>query len=158
MDIHNLKSSDVLTLDQALEAAVLGYNVRAVDMQPGAFINYNFAGFRINFEGGSSSGWSRRSHDETVAWHVIDDPEPVKVDIPGVTTKDQAERIAKWGQGFATPKVDDMLVLDPATGKWVAAGSVPPGTYDMKLKPAPPNVGKWGNGQPPKKDSWGRPI
>lgn len=151
MDIHNLKSSDVLTLDQALEAAVLGYNVRAVDMQPGAFINYNFAGFRINFEGGSSSGWSRRSHDETVAWHVIDDPEPVKVDMPGVTTKDQAERIAKWGQGRlpAAPPVADVLVMGDG-GKW---GSVTP-----KPAPAPANVGKWGNGQPPKKDSWGRPI
>ncbi|QJD54482.1 hypothetical protein P9A30_gp40 [Sphingomonas phage Lucius] len=165
MDIHNLKSSDVLTLDQALEATVLGYRVRADDMQPGAYIDYQFAGFRINFPGGSSSGWSSRPHDETVEWHVIDDPEPVKVEMTFVTSKEQATRLAqhdrnKWGQPILTPKVSDMLVLDPATGKWVEAGSVPPGTYDMKLKPdpAPANVGKWGKAVVPKKDSWGRPI
>lgn len=137
MDIHNLTSKDTLTLDEALSATVLGYRVRADDMQPGAYIDYQFAGFRINFEGGSSSGWSRRPHDETVAWRVIDD-------APVPTINDRQ----KWGRALRQPPQGDVLVMDHA-GKL----GLPP-----KPDPAPANVGKWGKAVVPKKDSWGRPL
>lgn len=148
MDIHNLKASDVLTLAQALEAAVLGYRVRAVDMQDGSFINYNFAGFRINFEGGSSSGWSRRPHDETVAWHVIDEPEPSK---PEAKPKDA------WGRPndpAYVAAVDKLIGAAPPVDDVIIIGTVP-----AAPKPAPaPSVGKWGKALPtPDASKWGNP-
>lgn len=144
----DFKPSDVLTLKQALEAAILGYNVRAVDMAEGTYVRYDFAGFRIHHAGGSSSGWSSRPHDETVAWHVIDD-EPKAV-IPAFVAP-QPQRIqADWGKQPAKtlyastkgggkafrPTIDDD-VPPPAADKWGR----------------PPNVGN-----APKRDSWGRLI
>lgn len=144
IDIHNLTSKDTLTLDEALSATVLGYRVRADDMQPGAYIDYQFAGFRINFEGGSSSGWSRRPHDETVAWRVIDD-------APVPTINDRQ----KWGRALRQPPQGDVLVMDHGKG-WVIAAKREDSPTEPK--PAPANVGKWGKAVVPKKDSWGRPL
>lgn len=157
---HEYTSADMVSLDDALSLAVLGYSVRAVDMQDGSFIDYQFSGFRINFPGGSSSGWRARDHDKDVDWHVIDDKhvdayKRAVMDMNSVTTKDQAQAKAKWGQGIApkpapaAPPVADVLVMGDG-GKWGSATPTP--------APAPPSVGKWGNGQPPKKDSWGRPT
>lgn len=167
MDIHNLKSSDVLTLDQALEAAVLGYNVRAVDMQPGSFINYNFAGFRINFDSGSSSGWRQRDHDATVEWRVIDDvhvetykravaesfDEPVGMDLPGIVSKSQA-----WGRALRTvpPAPPAGLVIDAGATVWGLDRKAAPVAPAAPAE-APPSVGKWGKAVAvPVKDKWGR--
>lgn len=139
-------SADVLTLDDALSLTVLGYRVRADDMQDGAYIDYNFSGFRINFPGGSSSGWSKRAHDETVDWRVIDEPV--------VAPKPEAP---KWGRAIPNsvevrhvdPPVADVLVMGDG-GKWGSAAPTP--------APAPASVGKWGKAVVPKKDSWGRPL
>lgn len=163
-------SSDVLTLDDALSLAVLGYKVRASDMQDGAFIDYNFAGWRIHFPGGASSGWSQRAHDATVDWHVIDDvhvdaykrviaerdaeeTKVVKVDAPGVVSQSQA-----WGRALRT------VPPAPPAGLVVGAGATVWG-LDRKAAPvapaapaeAPPSVGKWGKAVAvPTKDKWGR--
>lgn len=152
--------ADVLTVDDALSLAVMGYKVRASDMQEGAFIDYNFAGWRIHFPGGASSGWSQRSHDATVDWHVIEDEhvnayKRVIMERDGIVERDQAEAKAKWGQGFApkpapaAPPVGDVLVMGDG-GKWGSATPTAPA--------APDNVGKWGKAVVPKKDSWGRPL
>lgn len=152
-------SADMVSLDDALSLAVLGYSVRAVDMQDGSFIDYQFSGFRINFPGGSSSGWRARDHDKDVDWHVIDDEhvdayKRAVMEMNGVVSKDQAEAKAKWGKALppatpAAPPVADVLVMGDG-GKWGSA--TPP-------SPPPANVGsKWGNAAVPKKDSWGRPL
>lgn len=163
-------SADMVSLDDALSLAVLGYSVRAVDMQEGSFIDYQFSGFRINFPGGSSSGWSKRPHDETVDWHVIDDehvdaykravmdmndePKVVKVDAPGVVAKSQA-----WGRALrpVPPAPPAGLVIDAGAKVWgldrKAAPVAPP-----PAPAAPDNVGKWGKAVAvPAKDKWGRP-
>lgn len=64
-----------MNLQQAWEAAVGGENVRQVDLQPGAYIDYNFAGLRINFPNGSSSGYRTKPEDETVEWEIYKKPE-----------------------------------------------------------------------------------
>ena len=167
-------SADVLNVDDALSLAVIGYRVRAKDMQPGAYIDYQFAGWRIHFPGGSSSGWSRRSHDETVEWHVVDEPEPAKPEP------------SKWGKAIPNsvkvshvePPVGDVLVMGDG-GQWGSANpaealrtvavdvaakagvGVDHAAFDRAAeelaKPVPaPNVGKWGKALPPSKDKWGR--
>jgi hypothetical protein len=57
-----------MTLDEALSEAVCGARVRATNMQEGSYIDYNFNGWRINFEGGSSSGWTPRDIDRESEW------------------------------------------------------------------------------------------
>lgn len=74
-----------MNLAEAWEAAVGGENVRQVDLQPGAFIDYNFSGLRINFPNGSSSGYRTKPEDETAEWEIVkkvegwgEYPKPVK--------------------------------------------------------------------------------
>lgn len=167
MDIHNLKASEVLTLDEALEAAILGYNVRAVDMGEGTFVRYDFAGFRIHHAGGSSSGWSQRPHDATVAWHVIEDercncagvvewntvcpvhdePAPVKKDAWG---KPSGLDMQKFGRALRAVPPAPVVVKDWALDPHKEALAVPPPT-------APANVGKWGK-PPSLPGKWGKPT
>lgn len=142
-------SADTLTVDDALSLAVMGYRVRAKDMQPGAYIDYQFAGWRINFPGGSSSGWSRRSHDETVEWHVVDEPEPAKPE-PSKWGKGIALDIQQQGRALREPPVGDVLIIDHA-GKW----GLPPKPVEPKPATAD-SVGKWGKAVAPAKDKWGR--
>lgn len=59
-----------MTFDEALEQAVLGERVRAVNMMPGAYVNYNFDGWRINTPGGSSSGYTFRDIDKESEWEI----------------------------------------------------------------------------------------
>lgn len=140
------KPGDVFTCDEALSLAVCGYRVRAKDMQEGAFVDYNFAGWRINFPGGSSSGWHARDIDYAAEWEVVEDakPEPEPV-------------VPKWGftPGKGKPTVDIGVTAawtKDDRGKWQGQG----GTVDP-AQPAPPaSVGKWGSPQPAK-DKWGRP-
>lgn len=155
-DFVEPKPGETFDLDRALSLAVCGYRVRAANMQPGAYVDYQFAGWRINFPGGSSSGWTPRDIDREAEWVEV------PIEMPGVVSREQAEAKGKWGQPFkpTTPNVSDMLVLDPTTGAWVEAGTVPPGTYQAKVKddwgkPKPPaNVGN----AAPARDSWGRPL
>lgn len=63
-----------MTLDEALEAAVLGEKVRAVDMQAGTYIDYHFNGWRINTATGSSSFYNIKEHDKTVDWEIFVPP------------------------------------------------------------------------------------
>lgn len=123
---------EVFDLDRALSLAVCGYRVRATNMQPGAYIDYQFSGWRINFEGGSSSGWTPRDIDKAAEWVEVPieapKPEPVKsawanftppaappirevIELPGTVTRDQAE--AKAAPVWAPKKA-----LDPNKGGW----------------------------------------
>lgn len=140
-----------MTLDEALSEAVCGARVRATNMQPGSYIDYNFNGWRINFEGGSSSGWTPRDIDREAEWVEvpIEAPKPAPavkggwgsfkpatantpeyiaavdkligakpaappisdvIELPGVVTRDQAER--KAAPVWAPKK------LDPNKGGW----------------------------------------
>ncbi len=127
-----------------------GFRVTCERFGPGTFVDYQFNGLRINHAGGSSSGFTPREEDMACEWSLVPD------DPPHVAPKAEA---SKWGKP-TLPNVSDMLVLDPTTGAWVEAGTVPPGTYQVKVKdnwgkPAPPaNVGN----DAPKRDSWGRPL
>lgn len=153
-------SADVLTVDDALSLAVMGYKVRASDMQEGAFIDYNFNGWRIHFPGGASSGWSQRPHDATVDWHVIDDEhvdaykrviaerdaeeakvvKVVKVDAPGVVSQSQA-----WGRALRTmpPAPPAGLVIGEGATVWGLDRKAAPVAPPAPAEPAP-SVGKWG--------------
>lgn len=69
-----------MTLDEALSKAVDGFKVRHNGMTNGAYIYYNFKGFRIQFAdiqgrigGGSSSLWAGPVDDDKEAdWYVLD--------------------------------------------------------------------------------------
>lgn len=100
--------ADVLTCDDALSLAVLGYKVRAVDMGEGTFVDYNFAGWRINHASGASSGWSARSIDYAADWHVLPDEhydayKRVIMERDGIVERDKAEANAKWGKPTQSP-------------------------------------------------------
>jgi hypothetical protein len=60
-----------MTLDEALEAAMLGDRVRASNMQPGSYVDYNFNGWRRNFAGGSSSAFTFTDHDREAEWCIV---------------------------------------------------------------------------------------
>lgn len=110
-----------------------GFKVRCERLQAGAYVDYQFNGLRINFPSGSSSGYTPREEDMAVEWSLV----PDEIELPGVTSKEQAARLAKHD--------NDVLVLDG--GKW----------GKPKANPAPANVGKWGK-PAPVKDAWGRPA
>lgn len=128
---------EVFDLDRALSLAVCGYRVRATNMQPGAYVDYQFNGWRVNFPGGSSSGWTPRDIDKAAEWVEVPieapKPEPVVkggwgsvpgvkppepkappiadvIELPGVVSREQAER--KAAPVWAPKK------LDPNKGGW----------------------------------------
>lgn len=68
-----------MTFDEALSEAVDGARVRATNMQPGVFIDYNFAGWRINFPGGSGSGYTFKDIDKVSEWELWQEPEKPKL-------------------------------------------------------------------------------
>jgi hypothetical protein len=101
-----------MTFDEAYSEAIQGAWVRAVDMQPGSYISYNFNGLRINFEGGSSSGWTPRDRDRKAEWEICGPPEVPKPSgglvRPGLWAKPET---AKWG---TTPTRNP----EPQRDKW----------------------------------------
>lgn len=175
-DSKEYTSKDVLTCDDALSLAVLGYKVRAVDMQDGCYVDYNFAGWRINFEGGSSSGWSARKHDYDCAWHVVDDePAPLPV-IEVRPTQSVALNQQKWGRiprGLNVPEGAKVVVMDYAgvvtkqQAEAVARRDLPAphvGKWGKPVECAPftgPEADAWHKTLPPvvpTKDKWGKPT
>lgn len=82
-----------------------GYRVTCDRFGPGTFVDYQFAGLRINHAGGSSSGFTPRDEDIAAEWSLVpDEPKPTPA---------------------APPKpVDDVLVLDG--GKWGKPAPAPP--------------------------------
>lgn len=74
---------EVFDLDRALSLAVTGYRVRATNMQPGAYVDYQFNGWRINFPGGSSSGWTPRDIDREAEWVEV----PIEAPKPAPAVK-----------------------------------------------------------------------
>lgn len=105
------KPGDRFTLDEALSLAVCGYRVRATNMQEGAYIDYQFAGWRINFEGGSSSGWTPRDLDRASEWQVVEDepkpepqPESAKWGFTPGAGKPATPEPSKWGEPVVKDK------------------------------------------------------
>ncbi|QJD54425.1 hypothetical protein P9A28_gp39 [Sphingomonas phage Eidolon] len=174
--------NDVLTCDDALSLAVIGYKVRAVDMAEGTFVDYNFAGWRINHAAGASSGWSARSIDYAAEWHVLPD-EHYDAYKRVIAERDKAEANTKWGRPTVAPDIQKLgRALRPVPAFEVPVGAV---VRDWGLKPAAvvaspppaPHVGKWGKPVEcapftgpdadayhktlppvvPTKDKWGRP-
>jgi hypothetical protein len=86
-----------MTLDEALSAAVVGERVRHTGMQPGSYIDYQFNGWRINFAGGSSSGWRQRDIDEAADWQIVEEPEAIPLDNWGRPIDDTAKALPQWG-------------------------------------------------------------
>lgn len=68
-----------MTFDEALSEAIDGARVRATNMQPGVFIDYQFSGWRINFPSGSSSGYSFKDIDKVSEWELWQEPEAPKL-------------------------------------------------------------------------------
>lgn len=96
-----------MNMHDALSEAILGERVRSDRMQPGSYIDYHFNGWRINFPGGSSSGWTWREADEQAEWSIIEDEAEPKRDA--------------WGRPLVDKPVDPQPVLvQNAEGKWGA--------------------------------------
>lgn len=97
-----------LTYDEAYEAAVCGYRVRCDRLQEGAYVDYQFNGLRINFAGGSSSGFTARDEDIGSPWSIVPLASEVKRDSWGRPVdpsnkfagqlKSPAELTSKWGK------------------------------------------------------------
>ena len=90
---------DGLTIDEALEAAVLGYHVTSPSIQEGAYVHYEFNGWRIQFvhDGrlGSSSGWTPEPHNQIAEWSIVPDKSEVARDKWG---KPVAAKRDSWGR------------------------------------------------------------
>jgi hypothetical protein len=67
---------DGLTIDEALEASVLGYRVTCDLLQAGSYIHYVFNGWRHEFSHagqiGSSSAWKPGDPYSAVVWRIFD--------------------------------------------------------------------------------------
>lgn len=92
-----------LTLDEALEAAVLGYHVTSPSIAPNAYIHYEFQGWRIQFvhdgREGSSSGWTFGREDQIVEWSIVPDrEEPTKRDAWGKPVQQWPIARDSWGK------------------------------------------------------------
>lgn len=172
-----------MNFNEARSLAISGHRVRAIDMQPGAFVYYDFAGLRIDV-GGNSSGWSPKPHDEEVEWEDIPYVEVDPMDIPnyramfpkpgsalyehqsawrgnrGVVIVDGTNEPPLKLKDFGL-KVGDVIEWTPGLGKAVAAvqevvkQAEGLSKWGARPDPAPANVGKWGA---PKRDAWGRKI
>lgn len=106
---------------------VEGFRVTCPRFGPGTFVDYQFNGLRINHAGGSSSGFSPTDEDKVVEWSLVAD----EIELPNVTTKEQAARQAKadvWGK----PKGDA-----PAP---IVGSTAPRDAWGRPLQPP----GKWG--------------
>jgi hypothetical protein len=71
-----------LTIDEALEASVLGYRVTCDLLQAGSYIHYVFNGWRHEFSHagqiGSSSAWTADETHSNVRWRIFDLKKPTK--------------------------------------------------------------------------------
>lgn len=122
-----------MNFDEALEAAIVGEKVRAVDMQPGAYVDYPtpFNGWRINFPSGSSSGYTFKDHDKGVDWEIYEPPvvawpslpdikprEPFKIE-PGQGRRGRRRQTVEFtGEAIAWGKPE----VKPALNPWADAG------------------------------------
>lgn len=153
-----------MTLDEALSEAVCGARVRCDLMQPGSWVDYNFAGWRREWPSGTGCDFRASDEEAKAEWyevvpcrdcgkHVQPQPDsmegrcgckpptwgtPVKtveVAATGVVSFEQAQRIGAAMKADAWGR--------PNKPEYVAA------VDDLV-------AGKWG---PPKaKDKWGKPI
>lgn len=147
-----------MTFDEAYSEAILGAWVRAVDMQPGSYISYNFSGLRINFEGGSSSGWTPRDRDREVEWEICGPPEAPKCNCAGVVEWNTVCPIHDKPE----PQISGFV---PGSGKRPGEREWGDVMGDMEKVEggwrAKPETSKWGTAPTrnpePQRDKWGRP-
>jgi hypothetical protein len=126
-----------MTYDEAYSEAVQGAWVRPIDLQPGAWISYGFDGLRINFPGGSSSGWTAREHDRACEWETCGPPEAPR----------PAPAPSKWGPGNPTPKTwgDVFADMERVEGGWRDKGSKPDALAGFSTPVVKnPATDKWG--------------
>lgn len=82
-----------LTLDEALEAAVLGYRVTSDRLAAGSFLTYNFNGWRHEFKCGSSYSYTPLpEHFNDRTWRIVLLPSEVVLDAWGKPKRNA------WGQ------------------------------------------------------------
>jgi hypothetical protein len=132
-----------LTIDEGLEAAVLGYKVRYDGMPEGAYIHYDFNSWRIQFADirgrigeGSSSQWGITDHAKRAAWTIFD-PQPQPVNAWGLP-------VPPMPTGFIAHDDPD------ADAKLEAAMN-----EQVEVKPTRDRA-QWKDATP--RDSWGRPL
>lgn len=117
---------------EARSLAIAGHRVRAIDMQPEAFVYYDFAGLRINING-NSSAWSPKPHDEEVEWVDVPYVEVDPMDIPQYAQMVGRAMRGAGGktvltEGFIEP-VGEVMIINP--NPWnKAAPDMPPGIYE----------------------------
>jgi hypothetical protein len=87
-----------LTIDEALEAAVLGYRVRHDGMQAGSYIHYEFNGWRHEFshdgKAGSSYAWTIDDEAKRASWNIFE-LKPPQLDSWGRPVQSAPD---KWGR------------------------------------------------------------
>jgi hypothetical protein len=96
-----------LTLNEALEAATIGYRVRCDLLTEDAFVYYAFDRYRIQFAdirgrigNGSNSAWDWTPAHKSAEWSIFD-PQPKPVDKWGVAVfeSNRGDRTPKgWGE------------------------------------------------------------
>jgi hypothetical protein len=83
-----------MTLDEALSKTIIGYKARHFGMASGAFIHYDFDGFKIN---GKPFYWNEE--DKAADWYIID----------AIAPKD-----TNWDVGAAIDIVEDDVIFCPS--------------------------------------------
>lgn len=144
-----------MTLDEALTEAVCGARVRATNMQEGSYIDYNFNGWRINFAGGSSSGWTPRELDYASEWVEvpIEAPKPEPAPLKGgwgslkPATSNTPEYIAAVdkliGAKPAAPPIADVIELPGVVSRDQAEAQARAALPVWAPKKLDPNKGGW---------------
>lgn len=89
---------------EAYAAAILGERVTCDRLGPGTFVDYRFAGLRINLKGGSHSGYTATAEDRAAEWRLFEPdnvgkpwpkPEPV-LEAPSRPVWPKKKELPKW--------------------------------------------------------------
>ena len=125
-----------MTLDEALEAAVLGERVTSDTLQPGAWIEYNFAGWRKEWPSGSGCDFRPDDRDRAAEWRIVGACEKCGSHIKPVED-DMAGRCAcpppqmKGGWGSLKPATSNTPEYIAAVDKLIGAKPAAPPIADV---------------------------
>lgn len=75
---------------EAVSEAIQGARIVSPSIQAGAFVDYQFNGLRIVYEGGSSSGFRPTAADEMADWTIQE--------LDTVKAVDEPPSRDKWGR------------------------------------------------------------
>lgn len=129
--------------DDAYAEAVTGAWITADHLQPGSYLSYAFAGLRINFGGGSSSGYSPRPEDREADWRICG-PETSKPDVLA---------------GFSTPVIKNPPKWGTADGKpWPKPDRGEERSWGEVFADKQATEGGWRDTPKPTRDKWGKPV